>query len=271
MTMMSPEMQTLKTKLKAVWMSGDFGKIAEALTQEAEAFIARLAMEPNTQVLDVACGTGNLAIPAARAGARVTGMDLAPNLLEQARARAKAEQLTINFDEGDAEQLPYDDARFDTVVTMFGAMFAPQPEQTAAELLRVCKPGGRIAMANWTPTGFIGRMFKVTSAHVPPPNIPSPLQWGSEAVVHERLHDGLAGVQFTRRMLRFEFPFSAADVVEFFRLYYGPTHRAFAALDADGQAALRRDLEQLWSEHNLSANGSTRVDAEYLEVMAIRQ
>jgi SAM-dependent methyltransferase len=265
------EMEALKAKLKATWMAGDFGQIARSYAPGAEEFIARLGLKPGQRVLDVACGTGNLSFPAARAGAEVTGVDIAPNLIEQARARASDEGLQLQFDEGDAEQLPYADASFDAVVTMFGAMFAPRPERAAAELLRVCRPGGRVAMANWTPQGFIGQMFRATAEHVtPPPGMPSPVKWGDEETVRERLREGVADLQLTRRLITFNYPFPPPDVVEHFRLYYGPTQRAFAALDADKQAALRHDLEQLWSRHNQAADGTTRVDSEYLEVIAVR-
>lgn len=265
------EMESLKTKLKSMWMAGDFGQIAKQLETEAETFINRLGLKPGDRVLDVACGSGNLAIPAARAGADVTGADIATNLLEQGRARAAAEGLTIQFDEGDAEKLPYEDASFDVVVSMFGAMFAPRPELTAAELVRVCRSGGRIAMANWTPEGHIGEMFKATGKHVPPPpNMPSPLKWGDEATVRERLRAGISELKLTRRMCRFNLPFTPAEVVEHFRTYYGPTQRAFAALDTNGQAALRSDLEQLWAKHNQATDNTTQVDGEYLEVLATR-
>src|SRR5215208_685383 len=171
----SSEITALKTRLRATWIAGDFGQIAKSYTSEAEDFIKRLNLKPGTKVLDVACGTGNLAIPAARAGAVVSGVDIAPNLIEQGRENARAEGLDIQFDEGDAEALPYGDASFDVIVTMFGAMFAPRPELVAAELKRVCRPGGSIVMANWTPTGFIGQMFKTMASHVsPPPGMPSP-------------------------------------------------------------------------------------------------
>jgi SAM-dependent methyltransferase len=267
----NPEMESLKTRLKAMWMAGDFGQVAKIIETGAEEFIARLALKPGTRVLDVACGSGNLAIPAARAGAIVTGVDIAPNLLEQARARAEAEGLNIQFDEGDAENLPYADAAFDEVVSMFGAMFAPRPELVAAELVRVCRPGGRIAMANWTPEGFIGQMFKVGGKYVPPPpGMPSPLKWGDEETVRERLRDGIVGLRLMRRMCQFKYPFPPAEVVESFRKYYGPTQRTFDALDADGQAALRNDLERLWAEHNQATDNTTYVEGEYLEVIATR-
>lgn len=270
MSSTNPEMESLKTRLKAMWMTGDFGEVAKHIETGAEEFIARLALKPGTRLLDVACGSGNLAIPAARAGAVVKGVDIATNLLEQARARAESESLTIQFDEGDAESLPYPDAAFDVVVSMFGAMFAPRPELVSAELVRVCRPGGRIAMANWTPEGFIGQMFKITGKHVPPPNMPSPLKWGDEETVRERLRDAVASLQLTRRMCLFDYPFPPADVVEFFRKYYGPTQRAFDALDTGGQAALRNELERLWAEHNQATDNTTRVEGEYLEVIAAR-
>lgn len=271
MSTTQPEMESLKTRLKSMWMAGDFGQIANVIQAGADEFIASLGLKPGNRVLDVACGSGNLAIPAARTGARVTGVDIATNLLEQARARAESEGLTIQFDEGDAESLPYDDAAFDVVITMFGAMFAPRPELVSSELVRVCEPGGRIAMANWTPAGFIGQMFKVTGKHVPPPpSMPSPLKWGDEETVRERLTNGIADLRLTSRMCAFKFPFPPADVVEFFRMYYGPTQRAFGALDENAQAALRKDLEQLWSDNNQATDGTTHVDAEYLEVLATR-
>lgn len=267
----NPEMASLKTRLKSMWMAGDFGQVAKYIETAAEEFIARLELKPGLRLLDVACGSGNLAMPAARDGAIVTGVDIATNLLEQARARAESEGLTIQFDEGDAESLPYADSAFDVVVSMYGAMFAPRPELVAAELVRVCKPGGRIAMANWTPEGFIGQMFKVTGKHVPPPpNMPSPLKWGDEQTVRERLRDKIANLKFARQMCRFKYPFPPDGVVESFRLYYGPTQRAFDALDTDRQAELRADLERLWAEHNQATDGTTYVEAEYLEVVATR-
>jgi ubiquinone/menaquinone biosynthesis C-methylase UbiE len=263
-------MESLKSKLKATWMSGDFDRIAQVYAPDAQAFVERLRLKPGERVLDVACGSGNLSFPAARAGANVTGLDIATNLVRTARDCARAEGLHVYFDEGDAEQMPYQGGSFDVVMTMFGAMFAPRPGEAAAELLRVCRPGGRIAMANWTPSGFIGRMFKATAAHIPPPNIPSPFLWGDEATVRERLQDGVAELQFNLRTVAFRLPLTPEQTVDFYREWYGPTLRAFAALDADGQAALRRDLTRLWSEHNRATDGTTHVESEYLEVVATR-
>ena len=268
---MTAEMQALKSRLKTVWMAGDYGHFAKYMEPSALNFLARLPLKPKMRMLDVACGAGQIAIPAARTGAQVTGIDIATNLIEQARARAQAELLNVRFDEGDAEMLPYADASFELVTTLIGAMFAPRPEQVAAELVRVCQPQGRIIMANWTPEGFVGQMFKIIGKHVPPPALmPAPVLWGNETVVRERLREGVADLRTTKHFYIFDYPFSPAAVVEFFREYYGPTNRAFAALPEDGQAALRRDLENLWTQHNLATDGTTRVEAEYLEVVATR-
>jgi ubiquinone/menaquinone biosynthesis C-methylase UbiE len=181
-TAITPEMEALKTKLKATWSAGDFGQIAQAYLSDAAEFIERLNLQPGEKVLDVACGAGSTAIPAARAGANVTGIDIAPNLVEQAGKNAEAEGLdNCRFEEGDAEALTFEDGGFDTVVTIFGAMFAPRPELAASELIRVCRSGGRIVMANWTPQGFIGQMFKINTSHVPPPaGMPPPVLCGDE-------------------------------------------------------------------------------------------
>lgn len=237
----------------------------------ANEFIARLTIVPGAHVLDVACGSGNLSVPAARAGARVTGVDIATNLLAEARARAATEHLSIQFDEGDAEQLPYDDGAFDLVVSMFGVMFAPRPEVAAAELIRVCRPGGRIALGSWTPGGFIGQMFNTVARHAPPPpGVPAPVQWGQETIVRQRLSNGIADLTLTRRICSIKFPLRPAEVVELFRTYFGPIIRAFAALDSTRQAALRSDLEQHWSTYNRVADDTVAIEAEYLEVIATR-
>lgn len=268
---MTPEMEALKIRLKAMWMAGDYGHFATYLEPGALDFFARLQIAPGERVLDVACGAGQLSLPAARVGAAVTGVDIASNLIEQAQSRAQAAGLPIRFEEADAEDLPYDDAAFDVVFSLIGAMFAPRPQRVAAELVRVCRPGGRIVMGNWTPGGFVGQMFKTHGKHVPPPaGMPPPVLWGDEATVRERLDEGIADLQLTRKRYPMKYPFPPSEVVGFFRTYYGPSNRAFAALDADKQDALRSDLEQLWSEHNQASRGGTEVEAEYLEVAAIR-
>lgn len=271
-TEMTTDMQSLKSKLRGMWIAGDFGEIAKSIEAGAEEFVERLDLKPGMSVLDVACGTGNLAIPAAKTGAGVNGIDIAPNLIEQAQARAAADGLNAVFEVGDAEALPYDDASFDVVMTMFGAMFAPRPDVTANELVRVCRPGGLITMANWTPEAFTGQMFKTNAKHVPPPpGMPSPILWGKEDVVPERLADGISDLQMTRRKILFTYPFGPAEVVEHFRKYFGPTQKAFESLDAEGQAALRSDLEALWTEHNQATDGTTLVESEYLEVAATKE
>jgi SAM-dependent methyltransferase len=258
----------LTERVRATWTSGDFGRIAAGYVRGAAEFIARLELAEGERVLDVACGTGNLAIPAARTGAVVTGVDIASNLITQAKARAAAESLSIVFEVGDAEQLPYESGVFDTTVTMFGAMFAARPERAASELLRVTRSGGRIAMASWIPTGFVGQMLKASVKYAPAPSgVPSPLLWGTEDAVRERLGKGCSSLAFIRRVITFEFPFSPDQVVNEFRLWYGPTLRAFAALDENGRDSLRRDLETLWTEHNRANDGTTRVESEYLEVV----
>ena len=269
---MTPEMATLKTRLKATWMSGDYGHFATYLEPGALEFLSRVPIEPGMRVLDVACGAGQTAIPMSRAGAKVTGIDIATNLIEQARVRARAENLDARFEEGDAEMLPYPDSSFDLVVSLIGAMFAPRPDLVADELKRVCRPGGKIIMGNWTPAGFVGQMFKTMGKHVPPPAIMAPpVKWGDEETVRERFADGISHLRLSRNQYPFRYPFSPSEVVEFFRVYYGPTYKAFAALDAEKQSALRRDLEGLWTEHNTATDGTTLVLAEYLEVVAIRQ
>jgi SAM-dependent methyltransferase len=272
MNEMTPEMQALKAKLQATWMSGNYTTFAKYLEPGALQILQDLRIEPGTNVLDVGCGAGQIAIPMARAGVRVTGVDIATNLIADARARAAQEGLTVQFDEGDAEDLPYPDASFDTIISLIGAMFAPRPDRVASELKRVTRPRGRIIMVNWTPSGFIGQMFKVMGKHVPPsPLMASPVLWGDETVARERFRDGIADLQLSRKFYPlFEYPFGVPEVVEWFRQFYGPTNRAFAALDADGQAALRRDLEQLWSANNLNTDGTTAVEAEYLEISATR-
>jgi SAM-dependent methyltransferase len=268
---MTPEIETLKARLKATWMSGDYGHFAAYLRTGALEFLARLEIAPGTRMLDVACGAGQIAIPAARAGACVTGIDIASNLIEQARARARTEGAEVQFEEGDAENLSFDDSAFDLVVTLFGAMFAPRPEQVAVELTRVCRPGGRIVMGNWTPEGHVGQMFKLIGKYVPPsPLMPSPVKWGDEQTVRERLRAGVAKLDITHRFYPMRYPFSPREVVEFFREYYGPANRAFEALDAADRYALRQELERLWADNNRASDGSTSVESEFLEVVAIR-
>ena len=260
----------LKTRLRTTWMTGDYDLFSRYMQKDAERFFQRLGVTLGTRLLDVGCGAGQLALIAARAGAQVSGCDIAVNWLEKARARAAAEELDVTFEEGDAESLPYEDGQFDAVTSLIGAMFAPRPDRVAAELTRVCRPGGMIAMANWTPTGFIGQMFKTISKHIAPSGMPSPVLWGDEATVRDRLSEGIADLRLARHFYRFDYPFPPDAVVEFYRTHYGPMSRAFASLDRNGQEKLRSELVGLWSAHNEAVDDTTKVDAEYLEVIATR-
>ena len=260
----------LKTRLRDTWMTGDYGRFSRYMERDAEAFYRRLPIKPGAQLLDVACGAGQLSLIAARAGARVTGCDIASNWLLQARRSAAAEGLSIVFEEGDAEALPYGNGTFDAVASLIGAMFAPRPERVAAELIRVCRPGGIIAMANWTGPGFVGQMFKTIAKHIAPSGMPSPVLWGDEPTVRERLGSGVATLECSNHLYEFSYPFSPADVVEFFRVNYGPMTRSFASIGEEAQRQLRDELTGLWSRHNRATDGTTRVDAEYLQVVAVR-
>jgi ubiquinone/menaquinone biosynthesis C-methylase UbiE len=268
-----PPIQQLKQNLRSMWMAGDFGVVARTISAGGDEFVRRLAIPAGSRVLDVACGTGNLAIPLARSGCIVTGVDIAPNLLEQARERASSEGLNATFDEGDAEQLPYADGSFDAVVTMFGAMFAPRPELVAAELARVLKSGGLLAMANWDPQSFTGEMFRLGTKHVPPPpGLPPPVMWGDPEVLKQRLQGNFKDIQTELVPIVFDLPMSPAGTVNFFRTYFGPTKMQFSRLDPSGQDAMAADLETLWSKANTAPDpdNHTVVQNQYLQVKALR-
>jgi ubiquinone/menaquinone biosynthesis C-methylase UbiE len=269
-TRATQEFDQLKARLKTTWMTGDYDRFSRFMEKDAERFFARLGVTPGTRLLDVGCGAGQLALIAARAGAQATGCDISTNWLESARARAAAEGLQVTFEEGDAESLPYTDAQFDVVTSLIGAMFAPRPDRVASELARVCRPGGMLAMANWTPAGFVGQMFKTISKHIAPFGMPAPVLWGDEATVRHRLSEGFTDLKCTAYTYHFDYPFPSEKVVEFYRSNYGPISRAFASLDVEEQKTLRSELVRLWSAHNKAVDGNTIVDAEYLEVIATR-
>lgn len=266
----TPEIAGVKERLKDTWIAGDYDRFSRFMEQGARLFYEQLDIPAGCQLLDVACGSGQLALWAARDGVNVTGIDIAPNLIHRAQTRARAEGLNAHFLEGDAEALPFEDGSFDVVTSLIGAMFAPRPELVARELLRVCSPGGTIAMGNWTPEGFVGQMFKTFAKFLAPSGSPAPVMWGNEAVVRERLGAGVSELRMTRRQYHFDYPFPPTEVVELFRQYYGPTNRAFTALDDRAAKNLREELEMLWSTHNRAGNELTFVAAEYLEVVAVR-
>lgn len=264
-----PKIQFIKDRMREVWSAGDFGVIAKIIEPEGYAFINRLDIKPDSKVLDVACGNGNLSIPAAKLGARVTGLDFVPDLIRQADERAQSENLEIRFDVGDAEAMPYEENEFDFVVTMFGAMFCPRTEVIVNELLRVCKPGGTIAMANWTPEGFIGRFFKLGASYLPPPpGIPSPISWGTIPNVTERFGNRVSDLKFNRVMLTMHMQMTAPEVVEHFITYFGPTNKLYEMLNYKNKTKFRNDLEELFSENNNSGSEDVTVESEYLEVTA---
>jgi SAM-dependent methyltransferase len=266
----TPEMEALKTRLRDTWADGNYDYFSRFMESSAVEFLDRLIVDEKETVLDVACGSGQLALVAARRGIRTAGVDIAANAIAAARGRAEAEGLSVRFDVGDAEALPYHDGSFDVVASLFGAMFAPRPDVVSDELLRVCRPGGRIAMGNWTREGFIGQMLKTIGRFVAPPGMPSPLLWGDESTVRGRLGSFVSDLKMTRVNYRFNYPFAPAEVVEFFGKNYGPMTRAFGSLGAEQRRELKAELVALWSEHNRSEEkGRTIVDGEYLEVLAV--
>ncbi len=266
----TPAIGELKGRLKNIWIAGDYDRFSRFMERGAHDFHKRLNIPAGSKVLDVACGSGPFALLAAREGAVVTGVDIAANSIAKARVRARAEGLAVHFEEADAENLPFDDASFEVVVSLIGAMFAPRPDLVAQELLRVCAPGGTIAMANWTAEGFVGQMFRTISQFIAPSGMPSPVLWGNEATVRERLGAGLRELRLERKQYVFDYPFEPAEVVDFFAEYYGPSKTAFASLGAREAAELREALIELWAGHNKGGEGLTIVHAEYLEVVGTR-
>ena len=262
------DLVAVKARQQIMWASGDFAVIGTTLQSVGESLCEAVDLESGARVLDVACGNGNAALAAARRWARVTGVDYVPALLERAAERARAERLELQWIEGDAERLPFEDGVFDLALSTFGVMFAPDQAQAARELMRVVKPGGKIGLANWTPEGFVGRMLKTVGRHVPPPaGVASPSLWGTEQRLQE-LFQGARSVRAQRRDFVFRYE-SVAHFIEVFRRFYGPTYKAFGALDEQGQARLCKDLEQLAGEYNRRST-SFVVPAEYLEVVIER-
>lgn len=265
-----PDLKAVKGRQQVTWSSGDYSRIGNILTITGELLCEAVNLRSGQRVLDVAAGSGNASLAAARRFADVTATDYVPALLDEARKRAEADGFPMTFEVADAEQLPYPDASFDAVLSTFGAMFAPDHDQVARELVRVCRPGGKIGMTNWTPEGFLGDFFRTMGKHVPPPaGVRSPMLWGSEAHLLTIFGDGIAELTATRRMFVFR-QHSPRGWIDFMRTFYGPTLKAFESLDSAKQEALIADLEALIGSHNRADDGTMEIHAEYLEVVAVR-
>jgi SAM-dependent methyltransferase len=267
------DLSSVKATMKATWMDGDYAEFCTYMEPGAMEILREWKLAPGLRFLDIGCGAGQLVIPAARAGVNSTGVDIATNLLEYARDRANREGLAAQFDEGDAEQLPYADGTFDVVGSLFGAMFAPRPDKVASELARVCRPGGRLFMGNWTPSGMSGQMFKHIAKHVPPPtDIAPPPLWGDETTVRGRLEEGFSDITLTRKMYPlWKYPFPVPDVIQLFARLFGPIKGALVQLDEAGQRSLITGAEEIFSAHNQAQDGTTELQGEYLEVAATRR
>lgn len=267
----TPDLEAVKAKQQQTWASGDYHVVAAGIQRISEGLVDAADLRPGSKVLDVAGGSGNTAIAAARVFAEVTSLDYVPSLLERSRRRAEAEGLSYETVEGDAEAMPFPDGSFDAVISVVGVMFAPDHARAASELLRVCRPGGTIALASWCPDSFIGDLFRTTAKHVPqPPGLQPPGLWGTEDHVRGLLGGGVRELRAERRTHQFRYR-SAEHFVETFRDWYGPTHKAFAALDEDGRRALHDDLVALVKRFDRLANeDAVAVPADYLQVIATR-
>ena len=262
--MSTPELAAIKQRQQQAWATGDFAAIGAGQQIVGEALCEAVDLRSGSRVLDVACGAGNTALAAARRFAEVVGVDFVPALLARGRERAAAERLPVAFQDGDAEALPFPDASFDVVLSTFGVMFAPDQAQAAAELLRVCRPGGTIGLANWTPEGFTGQASAIRNRYAPPG------RWGTEDGVRALLGEGVADMRAERRVFVYRFP-SPQAWLELMRTHFGPTVRTFAALDAAGQAAYADDLLALIDRFNRADDGTAVIPSEYLEVVATRR
>ena len=266
-----PSLEAVKERQRATWASGDYAMIGTTLQIVGESLCEAVELRAGSKVLDVAAGNGNCSLAAARRWCDVTSTDYVPALLEAGRRRAEAEGLPIQFQEADAESLPFADGAFDVVLSSFGVMFTPDHPRAAQEMLRVCRRDGRIGLANWTPRGFIGRLFAIVGRHVPPPaGLTSPARWGAEDHIDELFRDGAAAIQVTSRNFVFRYR-SPEHWIDVFRSWYGPVHKAFAALPEDGQRVFEADLLALIAEANVSGDSTMVVPAEYVEVVIRRK
>ncbi len=267
----APDLGAIKARQQATWSAGDYGVIGTRLQIVGEALCEAVDLRAGNRVLDVAAGNGNASLAAARRWGEVVATDYVPALLNDARARAAADRLAIEFREADAESLPFPDGSFDVVLSTFGVMFTPNQERAAAELVRVCRSGGKIGLANWTPESFIGQLFKTIGKHVPPPpGLKSPALWGTEVRLAELFASAAEEIDAQRREYVFRYR-SPAHWLEVFRTYYGPTHKAFGALDAVNQHALAEDITALLRRFNRSGDESLVLPSEYLEVVITKR
>ena len=265
------DFNALKNRQMTAWASGDYAVIGTTLQLVGELLAEACDLRWDEAVLDVAAGNGNATLAAARRGCKVTSSDYVASLLERGEERARAERLKISFKVADAEALPFENASFDAVLSTFGVMFSPDHTKAASELARVCRPGGRIGLANWTPEGFVGQMFKTLGRQLPPPaGVQPPSLWGTEKYLQSLFGDRAAKIAVTRRLFNFRYR-SAAHFIDVFRTWYGPVHKAFAALPADKARALDGDLTDLLNSMNLAGSGSLVVPSEYLEVVITRR
>jgi ubiquinone/menaquinone biosynthesis C-methylase UbiE len=265
------DLPALKSRQQMAWASGDYTAIGTTLQLVGELLAEACDLRCDEEVLDVAAGNGNATLAAARRGGNVTSTDYVSTLLDRGAERARAERLDVKFEVADAEALPFNDASFDVVLSTFGVMFAPDQAVAASEMVRVCRPGGRIGLANWTPEGFVGQMFKVLGRHVPPPaGVEPPLRWGVEAHLRSLFGERAEKMAVTPRMFNFRYR-SAAHFIDVFRSWYGPVHKAFASLPPDGALALERDLAELLNGMNRAGAHSLIVPGEYLEIVITRR
>jgi ubiquinone/menaquinone biosynthesis C-methylase UbiE len=267
----TPDLEALKTRQHGAWSSGDYAVIGATLQIVGEELCEALDLRAGQRVLDVAAGNGNATLAAARRWCNVVSTDYVGALLERGRLRANADGLSVEFREADAEALPFDDASFDAVLSTYGVMFTPNQERAAAELIRVCKHGGKIGLANWTPEGFIGQLFKTLGKHLPPPaGARSPALWGTEARIKEMFGPAASHIRAERRHFVFRYR-SPEHFVEIFKTYYGPVLKAFAALDATNQEALKQDILALINSMNRSGDRTMVLPGEYLEIIVTRR
>ena len=264
-----PDLAAIKQRQQATWASGDYHMIGTQILLAAEQLIESLDVHSTDRVLDVATGSGNAALAAARRSCEVVGIDYVPSLLERARERAIAEGVQAQFEDGDAEAIPFEDDSFDVVTSVFGSMFAPNQEAAASELARVTRPGGKIGLVTHTPEGYIGNLFKVIGKHVPPPaGLRSPIQWGTEERLRELFGDAIAELHVEKRHMTFRYR-SPQNWVDYWRRYYGPTLKAFEAVGEEGRAALEADLLENIARFNRADDGTMVVPSEYLEAVIV--